>query len=63
MKDTTRRIRDERLINRIVSAEEAASWICDGMTLGLSGFTRAGDVKATPMALVKRAQQIGRAHV
>lgn len=50
------RIHDERLLDRIVTAEEAASWITDGMTLGLSGFTRAGDVKAVPMALVDRAQ-------
>src|SRR5690606_27004832 len=41
---------------RVVSADVAASWIQDGMTLGLSGFTRAGDVKAVPMALVKRAE-------
>ena len=26
------------------------------MTLGLSGFTRAGDAKAVPLALVKRAE-------
>ena len=40
----------------VVSPEEAASWIEDGMTLGLSGFTRAGDAKAVPLALVKRAE-------
>lgn len=51
------RVRDPRLQNRIVTAEEAASWIQDGMTLGLSGFTRAGDVKAVPFALVKRVQE------
>lgn len=50
------RIKDVRLQNRVVSAEEAASWIEDGMTLGLSGFTRAGDAKAVPYALVKRAE-------
>ncbi|WP_309089409.1 acetyl-CoA hydrolase/transferase family protein [Domibacillus sp.] len=46
----------EELKNRIVSADEAASWIEDGMTLGLSGFTRAGDAKAVPMSLVERAK-------
>ncbi|GIN91531.1 acetyl-CoA hydrolase [Siminovitchia terrae] len=51
------RIRDPRLKNRVVSAEEAASWIKDGMTLGLSGFTRAGDVKAVPFALLERARE------
>ncbi len=50
------RIQDSRLKNRVVSSEEAASWIKDGMTLGLSGFTRAGDVKAVPFSLVERAK-------
>ncbi|MRG86125.1 acetyl-CoA hydrolase/transferase family protein [Salinibacillus xinjiangensis] len=50
------RIKDPRLQERVVSAEDAAAWIQDGMTLGLSGFTRAGDVKAVPTALVKRAE-------
>lgn len=45
------------LQERIVSAEEAASWIKDGMTLGLSGFTRSGDAKEVPLALVKRAKK------
>lgn len=56
MKTSIDRIRDPRLLDRIVTAEEAASWIQDGMTLGLSGFTRAGDAKAVPHALVKRAE-------
>ncbi|WP_077329522.1 acetyl-CoA hydrolase/transferase family protein [Virgibacillus siamensis] len=50
------RIRAPHLQDRVVSADEAASWIKDGMTLGMSGFTRAGDVKAVPTALVKRAE-------
>ncbi|MDQ0219990.1 acetyl-CoA hydrolase/transferase family protein [Peribacillus cavernae] len=57
MENNFERIRDPHLRNRVVSPEEAASWIQDGMTLGLSGFTRAGDVKAVPFALVKRAEQ------
>ncbi|TWD95721.1 succinyl-CoA:acetate CoA-transferase [Neobacillus bataviensis] len=57
MENYVERIRDQRLLNRIVTPEEAASWIQDGMTLGLSGFTRAGDVKAIPFALVKRAEK------
>ncbi|MFC2949069.1 acetyl-CoA hydrolase/transferase family protein [Virgibacillus sediminis] len=56
MENTYDRIRDPRLRDRVVPAEEAASWIQDGMTLGLSGFTRAGDVKAVPTAIVKRAE-------
>lgn len=50
------RIRHTQYRDLIVSAEEAASWIQDGMTLGLSGFTRAGDAKAVPMALIDRAE-------
>lgn len=50
------RIKNMQLRDIVVSPEEAASWIEDGMTLGLSGFTRAGDVKAVPLALVKRAE-------
>lgn len=49
-------LRDSRLHDRIVSADEAATWIKDGMTLGLSGFTRSGDAKAVPLALVERAK-------
>ncbi|WP_077210808.1 acetyl-CoA hydrolase/transferase family protein [Bacillus dakarensis] len=56
MNNNYERIKDQRLLNCVVSAEEAASWIQDGMTLGLSGFTRAGDAKAVPFALVKRAE-------
>jgi succinyl-CoA:acetate CoA-transferase len=56
MENVCSRIKHEALKNRVVSAEEAASWIQDGMTLGLSGFTRAGDVKAVPFALAKRAE-------
>ncbi|KKB36457.1 acetyl-CoA hydrolase/transferase family protein [Bacillus thermotolerans] len=52
----TDRLRSKELQDRVVSAHEAASWIEDGMTLGLSGFTRAGDAKAVPMALVDRAK-------
>ncbi|MCZ8517608.1 acetyl-CoA hydrolase/transferase family protein [Paenibacillus filicis] len=50
------RIRNHRLHERVVTAEEAASWIQHGMTLGLSGFTRAGDAKAVPRALAERAK-------
>src|SRR5699024_11164583 len=49
------RIKHPQLRKSVTSARDAASWIKDGMTLGLSGFTRAGDVKAVPMALVERA--------
>lgn len=51
------RLRDKRMADKIVTAEEAASWIEDGMTIGLSGFTRAGDAKAVPLALVERVKK------
>lgn len=51
------RIKLTALHERVVSAEQAASWIKDGMAVGLSGFTRAGDAKAVPNALVKRGEQ------
>jgi succinyl-CoA:acetate CoA-transferase len=50
------RIRDPRFHDCIVSPDEAATWIESGMTLGLSGFTRAGDVKAVPVALVEKVK-------
>ncbi|MFT0860618.1 acetyl-CoA hydrolase/transferase family protein [Ancylobacter sp. G4_0304] len=55
--DTYReRIRQSSLWEKIVSAEQAASLIQDGMTVGMSGFTRAGEAKAVPMALAQRAR-------
>ncbi len=35
MENNLDRIRDERLKDRVVTPEEAASWIESGMTLGL----------------------------
>ncbi|OIR02347.1 succinyl-CoA:coenzyme A transferase [mine drainage metagenome] len=49
------RIRLNTLWGKVVSPEEAASLIKDGMTIGMSGFTRAGDAKIVPMALAERA--------
>ncbi len=50
------RVRNHSLWDRVVSAEEAAKLIKDGMTVGMSGFTRAGEAKAVPMALAERAK-------
>lgn len=50
------KIRHVDLQDKIVSAEEAASWIKDGMVLGMSGFTRAGDAKIVPLALAEKAK-------
>ncbi|MBC3811419.1 acetyl-CoA hydrolase/transferase family protein [Undibacterium aquatile] len=50
------RIRLPELRNRVTTAEQAASWIEDGMTVGMSGFTRAGDAKVVPLAIAERAK-------
>ena len=50
------RIRCASLRGRVTSAQDAAHWIKDGMTVGMSGFTRAGDVKLVPAALAERAR-------
>ncbi|NEU31766.1 acetyl-CoA hydrolase/transferase family protein [bacterium LRH843] len=57
MENNYNRIKALSLHDRVVSADVAAAWIKDGMTLGLSGFTRAGDVKAVPFALIDRAKK------
>lgn len=50
------RIRYKPLLNKITSPEQAATLIKDGMTIGMSGFTKAGDAKAVPLAMAKRAK-------
>ena len=51
----TDRILLKSLLGKVVGAEEAARHIQDGMCVGMSGFTRAGDAKVVPMALAERA--------
>ncbi|MGM8212402.1 succinate CoA transferase [Virgibacillus sp. W0430] len=50
-------IRNEAFLDKVVSAEEAASWVKDGMTLGMSGFTLFGEPKEFPMALSERGKK------
>ncbi|GAC1326336.1 MAG: acetyl-CoA hydrolase/transferase family protein [Collimonas sp.] len=50
------RIRRPALMDKVMSAQQAAGLFKDGMTVGMSGFTRAGDAKAMPLALVERAR-------
>ncbi|AZF13631.1 acetyl-CoA hydrolase/transferase family protein [Pseudomonas sp. R3-18-08] len=50
------RIRLPSLLNKVMSAADAAALIEDGMTVGMSGFTRAGEAKAVPHALAERAK-------
>lgn len=51
------RMRYPQYVGRIISAEKASDWIQDGMTIGLSGFTRAGEAKAVPLACIERARK------
>lgn len=51
------RLRCKALLGKVMDAEEAASVIRDGMVVGMSGFTRAGDLKAIPKALADRAKE------
>lgn len=51
------RIRLASLQSKVMSAADAAALIKDGMTVGMSGFTRAGEAKAVPHALAERAKQ------
>ncbi|MYN14866.1 succinate CoA transferase [Pusillimonas sp. TS35] len=53
------RIRDPRLMGKIMPAQEAAALFRSGMTVGMSGFTKAGDCKAMPAALADRARADG----
>lgn len=53
------RIRNAALERRIMSADAAATLFHSGMTVGMSGFTKAGDCKALPDALARRAREEG----
>lgn len=50
------RIRMQSLQSKVCSADEAAMLVKDGMVVGISGFTKFGDARAVPRALVRRAQ-------
>jgi len=50
------RIRCAKYMDKVMSADQAALLIKDGMTIGISGFTPAGHVKAVPMAIARRAE-------
>ena len=55
------RIRHAALRSRVMLADEAQRYIQNGMNVGVSGFTKCGDVKAIPKALARRAQRSGEA--
>ncbi len=50
------RIKRAALRDKVISAEESATFFKDGMVVGASGFTRGGDTKVVLKALAKRAQ-------
>ena len=51
------RIRCKELLDKVVSADEAALLIKDGMNVATSGFTPSGYPKAVPLALAKQAKE------
>lgn len=53
---SSERLRLKSLEGKIITADEAACLINDGMTLGTSGFTPSGYPKEVPLALAKRAE-------
>jgi succinyl-CoA:acetate CoA-transferase len=50
------RVRCKKLINKIMSADEAAMYIKDNSIVGTSGFTPSGYPKALPAALARRVE-------
>lgn len=57
MSDIDLRVRSRKFLSKIMSAEEAASMIEDGMTIACSGFTPAGYPKAVSLALAERIRR------
>ncbi len=55
--DLGNRLRCEALRDRLMSADEAALLIEDGMTVAVSGFTPAGCPKAVPLALAGQVRE------
>jgi succinyl-CoA:acetate CoA-transferase len=54
--DVTERIFRKDLLSKIMTAEDAAKIISDGMHVGTSGFTPCGYPKAVPLALAERVK-------
>jgi len=52
-----KRIRNNKLKEKVMSPEQAAELVEDGMTVATSGFTPAGYPKAVPLALAKRIKK------
>ena len=54
---SSERIRMQSLQSKVCSADDAAMLVKDGMVVGISGFTKFGDARAVPRALVRRAEK------
>ncbi len=52
-----KRIKNNKLKEKVMSAEEASNLIKDGMIVATSGFTPAGYPKTVPLALAKRIKK------
>ncbi|MDM7994980.1 MAG: succinate CoA transferase [Acidobacteriota bacterium] len=50
------RILRKDLLSKVMSAEDAAKFISDGMHVGTSGFTPSGYAKAVPLAVAERVK-------
>ena len=57
MIDISDRVRNKDLQAKIVSAEEVAAYIKQGMSIGMSGFTASAYPKAIPLALAERMKK------
>lgn len=50
------RIKCEKYLGKVMSADDAAKLIYPNATIGMSGFTPAGHAKAVPLAIARRAE-------
>lgn len=55
--DVESRVRNASLRSRIMSPQEAAKIVKDGMCVGCSGFTPSGYPKAVPLAIAERVRK------
>lgn len=53
------KIKCEKYLSKVMSADEAAKLIYKGATIGMSGFTPAGHAKAVPLAIARRVEETG----
>ncbi|WMJ82378.1 acetyl-CoA hydrolase/transferase family protein [Clostridium sp. MB40-C1] len=53
------RIRNNELLEKVMTAEEAINFIQDGMVIGTSGFTPSGYPKVVPLTLAEKVKKTG----